>query len=325
MKATDRVRLGRTELHVTRLGLGLAPIGGLFTAVAEHDAHATVEAAWQLGLRYFDTAPLYGLGLSERRAGAVLSGKPRDEFVLSTKVGRRLVPGTRDRQQIWAEDSETTTVWDFTADGVRAAYQQSRDRLGLDRADILYLHDPDDHFDAATAHAFPALADLRTSGDISAVGAGMNQSQMLTRFARAADFDCFMLAGRYTLLDQSALADLLPVCVDRGIAVIAAAVLNSGLLANPQPGATYDYVPADQELLQRARDIERVCLRHGVPLRAAALQFPLGHAAVASVVVGARSPQEVADSVAMFEHPIPAALWTELKDEGLLLTEAPTP
>jgi D-threo-aldose 1-dehydrogenase len=187
VRATDRAPLGRTGLSVTRLGLGLAPIGGLFTAVSDDNAHATVEAAWQLGLRYFDTAPLYGGGLSERRAGAVLSGKPRDEFVLSTKVGRRLVPRSQDDQHFWAEDSGVTPVWDFTATGVRASYRESRDRLGLDRADILYLHDPDEHWDEAISYAYPALADLLAEGSVGAVGVGMNQSQMLTRFAEAGD------------------------------------------------------------------------------------------------------------------------------------------
>ncbi|WP_433412921.1 aldo/keto reductase [Microtetraspora malaysiensis] len=325
MKATERVRLGRTDVEVTRLGLGLAPIGGLFTPVGDEVARATVEAAWDLGLRYFDTAPLYGYGLSERRAGAVLSGKPREEFALSTKVGRLLVPGGDAGQQFWAEPSDLAPVFDFSYVGALRSHAESLRRLGVDRVDIAHIHDPDDHFAEAVSGAFPALAELRARGEVGAVGAGMNQTAMLTELARAGDFDCFMLAGRYTLLDQSGQDELLPLCLERGISIIAAGVYNSGLLADPKPGARYDYAPASTALVERAVAIRAVCERHGVPLRAAAIQFPLGHPAVAAVVIGAQDPGQIADNIAMFEWDIPGALWADLKKDGLLPEEVPTP
>ncbi|RAN94112.1 aldo/keto reductase [Micromonospora noduli] len=325
MKATEPVTVGRTDVVVTRLGLGLAPIGGMFDAVGDEVAYATVEAAWDLGLRYFDTAPLYGCGLSERRAGAVLAGKPRDAFTVSTKVGRLLVPDGGDRQEFWAEPTDLTPRFDFSAAGVRRSHAESLARLGLDRIDIAHIHDPDDHLAEAVAGAYPALAQLREAGEIGAVSAGMNQAPALVELAHAGDFDCFMLAGRYTLLDQSGLDELLPLAHAKGIAIIAAGVYNSGLLADPTPGAHYDYAPAEQRLLDRATAIRSVCERHGVPLRAAAIQLPLGHPAVASVVVGARDAEQIADNVAMFEWDVPGALWADLKAEGLLPSEVPTP
>ncbi|TDB81897.1 MULTISPECIES: aldo/keto reductase [unclassified Micromonospora] len=324
MRATQLVPLGRTEVRVTRLGLGLAPIGGMFTSVGDETARATVAAAWRLGLRYFDTAPLYGCGLSERRAGAVLAGRPRAEFTLSTKVGRLLVPGEGRGQEFWAEPSGLVPTFDFSAAGVRRSYAESLERLGLDRIDIAYLHDPDDHVGEAITEAYPELARLRAAGEIGAVGAGMNQAPVLTDLVRAVDLDCVMLAGRYTLLDQSGLDTLLPLCRDRGVAVIAAGVYNSGLLADPRPGAPYDYAPADRALLERASAVRAVCDRYGVPLRAAAIQFPLGHPAVTGVVVGARDPDQVADNLAMFEWDIPGELWADLKRVGLLPEEVPT-
>jgi len=323
MDPFERVPLGGTGVTVTRLGLGLAPMAGLFHAVGEDTATATVDAAWEAGIRYFDTAPQYGAGLSERRAGKALAG--RTGFTLSTKVGRLLVPGSADDPGIWAEDSTFKAVFDFSAGGVRRSYADSLERLGLARADILHIHDPDEHFDEAIGEALPALVAMRAEGVIGAVSAGMNQSAMLTRFARTGEFDCFLLAGRYTLLDQSGLADLLPECTARGISVIAGGVYNSGLLADPSPGATFDYVPAAPELLTKARAMEEICASHGVPLRAAALQFPLGHPAVASVLIGMRSPAEVTDAVAMARLEIPGQLWRDLVRAGLLPEEVPTP
>jgi D-threo-aldose 1-dehydrogenase len=308
---------------VTRLGLGLAPIGGLYTPVGDDVAAATVDAAWQAGIRFFDTAPLYGAGLSERRGGAALRGHDRADYALSTKVGRRLVRGALDPADIWMEDTGVKPVFDYSAEGVRASHEESLDRLGLDRVDVLHIHDPDDHFETALGGAVPALVELRREGRIGAVSAGMNQSAMLTEFARTGSFDCFLLAGRYTLLDQSALGDLLPECRRRGIAIIAGGVFNSGVLADPVDGATYDYRPASPAILAKARAIAAVCARHDVPLRAAALQFPLGHPAVATVLVGMRSPAEVADAVAMATVEIPGALWRDLVADGLLDPEVP--
>ncbi|GII23098.1 aldo/keto reductase [Planosporangium mesophilum] len=329
MRATEPVTLGRTDLVVTRLGLGLAPIGGLYEPVGDTRAVATVDRAWQRGLRLFDTAPLYGYGLSERRAGAALARRPRDGYVLSTKIGRLLEPDGPDTDDVWAEVADGVAPrFDFSYPAVRASLSASLERLGLDRVDVLHIHDPDNHFDAALTGAYRALADLREAGVIGAVGAGMNQAPMLARFAREADapgFDCFLLAGRYTLLDQSGLNELLPLCAKRGIAVLAGGVYNSGLLADPQPGATYNYAPAPAPVLAKALAIREVCDRHGVPLPAAAIQFPLGHPAVTSVVIGARSPEEVDENIALFEYPIPAALWADLTSEGLLPDHVPTP
>ncbi|MEV0731600.1 aldo/keto reductase [Polymorphospora sp. NPDC050346] len=325
MRATDRVRLGHTDVRVTRLGLGLAPIGGLFTPVGDDVARATVDTAWEHGLRLFDTAPLYGAGRSERRARAALSGRPRAEFAISTKVGRRLVPGGTAGQSFWAEPTGLEPVFDFSYAGTMRSYAESLDRLGLDRIDIAHIHDPDQHFTEAVAGAYPALAELRERGAVGAVGAGMNQAPMLADLVRATDLDCVLLAGRYTLLDQSGLAELLPLCHERGVAVLAAGVYNSGLLADPRPGAPYDYAPAPPDLVDRALALRDVCRRHRVPLRAAAIRFPLGHPAVTSVVVGARSPDEVADAVAMFGWEIPGAFWADLKRTGLLPADVPTP
>ena len=318
MNPTERVQIGRTDVRVTRLGLGLAPIGGLFQPVDEEQARATVERAWQLGIRYFDVAPLYGNGLAERRAGSVLAGLPRSEFALSTKVGRLLRAGGGDEQDIWAEPAELTPVFDFSAAGVLTSYAESLQRLGLEHADILHLHDPDDHFAQAVAEALPALVRLREEGRIAAVSAGMNQSKLLAEFVRTGQLDCVLLAGRYSLLDQSGAVELLPLCADRGVSVIAGGVFNSGLLADPKPGATFDYVPASSALLDRALAIRDVCERHGVPLRAAAVQFPLTHPAVTCVVVGARSPEEVEDAVRMSSVDIPGTLWRDLRAEGLI-------
>jgi D-threo-aldose 1-dehydrogenase len=315
---TEHVRIGRTEVRVTRLGLGLAPIGGLYAPVGEAQARATVERGWELGIRFFDVAPLYGNGLAERRAGPVLAGKPRGELTLSTKVGRLLRPGGADRQDIWAERAEVTPVFDFTAEGVRTSYAESLERLHLDRADILHLHDPDEHIGQAVAEALPALAELRARGEIGAVSAGMNETRLLADLVRTGELDCVLQAGRYTLLDQSADAELLPLCAEHGVSVIAAGVFNSGLLADPRPGASFDYAPAGAAVLERALAVQAVCARHGVPLRAAAVQFPLTHPAVVSVLVGVRSPAEVEDAVRMAAVPIGETLWRDLRTEGLL-------
>jgi D-threo-aldose 1-dehydrogenase len=318
MNPLEYVQIGQTEVRVTRLGLGLAPIGGLYQPVDEQQARATVERAWQLGIRYFDVAPLYGNGLSERRAGPMLASRPRAEFVLSTKVGRLLRTGGGDEQHIWAEPAEVTPVFDFSGAGVLTSYAESLDRLGLDRADILHLHDPDDHLAQAVAEALSALVRLREQGRIAAVSAGMNDPEPLAELVRTGELDCVLLAGRYSLLDQSGATELLPLCRERGVSVIVGGVFNSGLLADPRPGATFDYVPASTSLLDRALALRAVCERHGVPLRAAAVQFPFTHPAVGCVVVGARSPEEVEDAVRMSMVDIPEALWRDLKSEGLI-------
>jgi D-threo-aldose 1-dehydrogenase len=311
--------------QVTRIGLGLAPVGGLFEAVGDEQAYETVERAWELGVRYFDTAPFYGAGLSERRSGHVLASKPRAEYTLSTKVGRRLVPASPGTVEMWSETVALRPEWDFSFEGTLASLEESLDRLGLDRVDILHIHDPDNHFRQAMDGARPALVKLRDEGRIDAVSAGMNQAEMLTEFVRTGDFDCVLLAGRYTLLDQSGLAALLPLCAERQVPVLVGGAFNSGILADPHPGATFDYRPAPAPVLARALAIRDVCDRYGVPLRAAALQFPLAHPAVASVIVGARSPREIEDAVEMASIDIPGALWDELRAADLIEEDAPTP
>jgi D-threo-aldose 1-dehydrogenase len=326
MNARERVRLGRTSLSVTRFGLGTAPLAGLFEEVAEDQAIQVIERAWDRGIRNFDTAPLYGHGLAETRLGKALRDKPRDEFVLATKVGRLLrADAPPEPGQAFRGTPPVNPMFDFTYDGVMRSVGESLERLQLERIDILHIHDPDNHYDEALHGAYKALDHLRSDGLIRAVGAGMNQAEMLARFAREGNFDCFMLAGRYTLLDQVALDELLPLCVERGVAIIAAGVYNSGILADPKPGSHYNYVAAPEPLLERARKIRTVCDRHGVPLKAAALQFPLGHPAVTCVVVGCRSVAQIDESIQMFELDIPPALWKELKAEGLLQEDAPTP
>jgi D-threo-aldose 1-dehydrogenase len=322
----ERVKVGRTSLTVTRFGLGTAPLGGLFEEVAEAQGVGVVERAWEVGIRSFDTAPLYGHGLAELRLGKVLKAKPRDEFTIASKVGRLLRAGApAEPGQVYRGVPPVNPVFDFSYDGVMRSVEESLERLGLDRIDILHIHDPDNHYDEAFAGAYRALDRLRTEGVIRAVGAGMNQAEMLTRFAREGEFDCFLLAGRYTLLDQVALRELLPECVKRGISIIAGGVYNSGILADPKPGAYYNYQTAPAELVERAQRIRDVCNRHRVPLKAAAVQFPLGHPAVTCIVVGCRSTAQVDESIQMFEFDIPPALWQDLKADGLLPPDAPTP
>ena len=292
----------------------------------EDDALQVIAHAWESGIRFFDTAPLYGHGLGEMRMGRVLRNQPRDEFVLASKVGRLLrADAPPEPGQSYRGTPAVNPVFDFTYDGVMRSVEESLERLGLERIDVLHIHDPDDHYEEALKGAYRALDRLRADGVIRAVGAGMNQAEMLTRFARDGNFDCFLLAGRYTLLDQVALKELLPICLERGIAIIAGGVYNSGILADPKAGAHYDYTAAPASLIERAQRIRTVCERHGVPLKAAAVQFPMGHPAVTCVVVGCRSKSQLEESLRMFETEIPSALWEDLKAEGLLGDEAPTP
>lgn len=326
MDAGAVVKLGRTELEVTQLSLGTAPLGNLFTAVTDEDAEAAIEAAWDAGIRFFDTAPLYGHGLAEMRLGRVLRRKPRDSFTLATKVGRLLRADVAPEPgQSYVDVPPVNPTFDFSYDATMRSLEESRERLGLDRVDILHIHDPDDHYEEAIKGAYPALDKLRSEGVIGAVSAGMNQSAMLARFAREGDFDCFLLAGRYTLLDQTAMADLMQLAEERGIAIIAAGVFNSGVLADPKPTARFNYAQAPPELIEKARRIAAVCERHGVPLKAAAVQFTTAHPAVPSVLVGCRSAAQVEENVRNFERPISPQLWQELKAEGLLPEEVPTP
>ncbi len=308
-------RLGRSAVRVTEISFGGAAIGNLFTEVSDQDARAVVDAAWHCGIRTFDTAPHYGLGLSERRLGAALRDRPRCEYVISTKVGRLLKPAAetfgRDPEG-FAVPATASRVFDFSGDGVRRSLADSLDRLGLDRVDIALIHDPDDHGEQALREAYPALEQLRAEGCVRAIGVGMTQTEMLTRFVIDTDIDVVLIAGRYTLLDQSAAHALLPAAADRGVAVIVGGVFNSGVLAAPAAGATYDYRPAPRSLLSRARAMEATCSQFGVPLRAAAARFPLRHPAVASVLIGARTAGEITDAIDMRSLEIPEALWEAL-------------
>ena len=292
---------------------GAAPIAGLFTPVSDQTAAATLAAAWAAGIRVFDTAPHYGVGVSERRLGSFLAGYPRDEFTVSTKVGRLLVPAAGDVQ---GEDGfygipALTRVRDYSRDGVRRSLEESLERLGLDRVDIALIHDPDDFMEQAAGQAYPALASFRDSGVVRAIGAGMNSASALAWLAERCDLDCVLVAGRYTLLDQAAATELFPVCQRRDVAVLAAGVFNSGILARPDDG-TYDYAPAPPAVLARARRMRDACARHGVPLPAAALQFTLRHPAVTTAVIGARTAEEITLDVSYLETPVPDALWAEL-------------
>jgi D-threo-aldose 1-dehydrogenase len=335
----ERVALGRTDVRVTRLGFGTAEIGGLYRPVSDDAAVAMVDHAWRVGIRYFDTAPLYGYGNAERRLGLALAGRPRDEFVVSTKVGRLLYPHEAidttvdvDRQAFGGREDAFYTgvppvrpVFDYSADGVRRSLDESLERLGLDHVDILYVHDPDDHWEQAIGGAYPALHRLREQGVVRAIGVGIKQWEMLVRFAQEADPDVFMVAGRYTLLDQSALPGLLPLCLEKGISVVVAGVMNTGLLADPRPQATFDYTPVDSDTLARALRLKDVCERHGVPLKAAAIQFPFAHPAVAGVVAGVRSPEHLDDYPAAIRRSTPAALWRELLESALVAPDTPVP
>ena len=327
-----RSRQVRTSgLRLTELGFGGSMLGNLYSAITDAQAAAAVDGAWAAGVRYFDTAPHYGLGLSERRLGQLLAGRPRGDLVVSTKVGRLLVddPSGGDRRDNAGFDvpASARRVWDFSRDGVRRSIEGSLERLRMDRVDIAYLHDPDEHWHEAVEEGLPALAQLRAEGVLTAIGAGMNQSAMLARFVRETDVDVVMVAGRYTLLEQAALSDLLPAAREHGVAVVAAGVFNSGVLAtpDPQPGAKYDYVDAPADVLAKARRIAKVCQDHGTTLPAAALRFPLGHPAVASVVVGMKDGDQMHDNAAAFKADIPMALWQELHAEGLVHPDAPLP
>jgi D-threo-aldose 1-dehydrogenase len=306
------VQVGKTELQVSSLGLGTVPIGKMYVPVSDEQAVATVRTALDQGITLFDTAPLYGAGLSERRLGMALAEVPRDRYVLATKVGRVVEP-------------DGSVHFDWTRDGILRSFDESMQRLKLERIDIVHIHDPDEHYREALDVVFPILADLRSQGVIKAIGAGMNQWQMEADFARNADFDCFLLAGRYTLLEQGALP-LFDVCQQKRIGIFLGGVYNSGILATgAQPGAKYNYADAPPEILERARRIQAVCARHDVPLNVAALQFSLAHPAVTALVVGAGSPDEVKANRAALDQPLPSALWEELKREGLLRDEVPTP
>ena len=326
MNLTDKAEIGRTGIMVGRLGLGGAPLAGLYTGVSDEQASATIERHLNQGMNFFDTAPLYGSGVSETRLGQVLSRRDRNSFVLASKVGRLLVPDPDRPQDVWSEDlPPIKAVFDYTYDGTMRSIEESLERLKLDRVDILHIHDPDNHYDEAMNGSYKALDKLRSEGVIKAIGAGMNQAEMLARFAREGDFDCFLLAGRYTLIDHTGLKELLPICTEKHISIIVGGPYNSGILAmGAVEGATFNYSPAPPDIMDKVQRIETICARHQVPLKAAALQFPLAHPAVAAIIPGGRNPAEVDENAALVQYDIPNDFWADLRYDGLIPDAAPT-
>jgi D-threo-aldose 1-dehydrogenase len=303
-------------LELGRLGYGAANVGNLYRPMSDEDAWAVLEAAWESGIRYFDTAPHYGLGLSERRLGAFLATKPRAEYVISTKAGRLLRPSSAtthrlDDENQFAVPAALRRVWDFSADGIRASLEESLERLGLAEVDVLYLHDPDEHdLEADLSTGVPAVAALRDEGLVAAVGIGSKSTDALLAAVRTGALDLVMVAGRYTLLEQA--DEVVAACREAGVGIVAAAIFNSGLLSTPRPGGRYEYGAVPAETLGRAERIADVCERHGVTLPEAALQFPLREPAVRSVVAGAASPQQVRENARRMDVEIPETLWLDL-------------
>ena len=340
MEPLETAEIGSTGLRVTGVGLGGAALGGLYSDVPEEKAIDTVVRALDLGVSYLDTAPQYGHGKSERFLGRALAGVERTRYTISTEVGRVLVPVSQPREgSAFANLPPLEPVFNYSKGGVLRSLEESLERLGLERVDIALIHDPDEgesvvrvtfgepvHYRQALDEAWPTLEQLRSRGAVKAIGAGMNQWQALASFVRDTDLDCVLLAGRYTLLDQSALAELLPLCERRGVSVILGGPYNSGILASDlSPEATYFYSKVPPDVLERARSIKAVCDRHGVPLKAAALQFVLSHPAVVATIPGARSPAEVEENLEMARVSIPRDLWDELRAEGHIPEQAPTP
>lgn len=332
--------IGRSGVAVTQLGFGGASIGELNAVLDEEDAVNAVRAAWDAGIRYFDTAPWYGRGLSELRTGSGLRGKPRDEYVLSTKIGRWLRAPERPElfdHAPWTGGNVMDVVFDYSYDGIMRSYEQSQLRLGMPRYDVAVIHDLD-HLYHGTGpklefylgqlfgSGWRAVLELKQAGLIRAVGAGVNHRGMIPRFLEYLPLDFFLIAMPYTLLHQEVLDDEFPLAVEHGCSFIIGAPFQSGILATgPTPGAHYNYAPAPQDVLDKVGRIQAVCERHGVPLASAALQFPLGHPNVASVIPGAAGVRQSKRNVETFSHPVPADLWAELKHEGLLREDAPVP
>nr|WP_295467841.1 aldo/keto reductase [Mesorhizobium sp.] len=341
MKASDTVSLRAARpVPLTRMGFGGAPLGNLYRRISEDDAQGALQAAWAAGIRYFDTAPQYGLGRSEQRVGTALRGWDRRALTLSTKIGRLLVDCEPDEvtPEAFVDVPQKRIVFDYSYDGVMRSHEASLKRLGVDAVDILLVHDVDtfsqgsrEAADARVRELFErggyrALTELRDAGVIKAIGAGVNEWQVCERLLGLGDFDCFLLAGRYTLLEQEALESFLPLCVRRDVGIILGGPYNSGILATGAvEGARYNYAPASTEILDRVRRIEAICAAHGVRLIEAALQFVMGHPAVRTVIPGAVSAAEVEANVGIFSRPLPGALWSDLKGASLLRSDAPVP
>ena len=338
-KSNPLNRRTRSPVNMTQLGFGGAPLGNLYRKIEDSDAQATLDAAWDAGIRYFDTAPQYGLGRSELRFADALTRFDPDQLTLSTKVGRVLEDCAPEdvTPEAFVDVPQKRIIFDFTYDGIMRSYEDSIARLGSDKIDMLFLHDIDagargrrfedyNLRELFSQGGYRALSELREVGRVSAIGAGVNTWQICERLLGEADFDGFLLAGRYTLLEQDPLDTFLPLCVKRDVGIILGGPYNSGILATGAiEGARYDYAPASEAILQRVRNLNDVCAAHNTPLIAAALQFPLGHPAVRSVIPGASNPAEVRQNVKIFETPIPSALWSDLKSQGLIRQDAPLP
>jgi D-threo-aldose 1-dehydrogenase len=327
MNPIERVRVGQTKLSVTRLGLGGAALGNLYQSMSDDQAYSAVNRALDMGIRYIDTAPLYGVGLSESRIGKAIHGFPRNELTISTKVGRLLRPKTKEMEE-FVDVPPLEPYFDYSRNGILESYRRSLERLGVSRTDILLIHDPDDHLEQAIEESYPALDELRTQGEVTAIGVGMNDWKKELLLAKKCKFDCLLLAGRYTLLEQEALVEFLPYCQENGISVIVGGPFNSGILAsNLDSGesAKYNYQTASSEILEKARRIKHICDMYSVSIKAAALQFVLAHPAIVSVIPGSRSPAEAAENFQLTSTKIPSELWENLKKENLIARESPTP
>lgn len=337
MHPDDKRKFGRTDLHVTPFGFGTAPVGNIFHEIDEATSDAMFQHAWDAGVRYFDTAPMYGHGLSELRTGQSLRWKQRGDFVLSSKVGRLLKPARRDSIDFapWTNAAPFTMQFDYSYDGTMRSIEDSLQRMALERLDICFIHDIDvftrgadqpEVFRQAMDGCYKALDSLRSQGVVKAIGVGVNEWEACHAALQQRDFDCFLLAGRYTLLEQDALNDFLPLCEARGAAVVVGGGFNSGILATgAKPGAKYNYAPAPQAILDKVARIEALCRAHEVPLPAAALQFVVAHPAVPCFMAGTRTVAQLQQNLAWFSHPIPAAFWADLKAQGLLREDAPVP
>lgn len=337
MNPDQKVKFGRVDLDVTAFGFGTAPIGNIFREIDEATSDGMIQKAWDTGVRYYDTAPMYGHGLAELRTGYSLRWKNRDDFVLSSKVGRVLKPARKEDIEFapWTNAGRFTMHFDYSYDGVMRSFEDSLQRMNLERMDICFIHDIDvftrgadqpEVFEQAMDGAWKALSNLRDQGVVKAIGVGVNEWEVCHAALERRDFDCFLLAGRYTLLEQDSLDKFLPLCEERGAAVVVGGGFNSGILATgAKDGAKYNYAPAPADIMEKVRQIELVCVDHKVPLPAAALQFVVAHPAIPTFMAGTRTVEQLEQNLAWFSHPIPADFWAELKAKGLLRDDAPTP
>lgn len=337
MNPGTKNKFGRVDLEVSAFSFGTAPVGNIFREIDEETSDAMFQTAWGAGVRYYDTAPMYGHGLSELRTGYSLRWKERDDFVLSSKVGRILKPACMQdiNYEPWTNAGRFTMHFDYSYDGTMRAFEDSLQRMNLERMDICFIHDIDvftrgdeqpEVFKQAMDGSWKALSDLRDEGVVKAIGVGVNEWQVCHEALKQRDFDCFLLAGRYTLLEQEALNEFLPLCEERGAAVVVGGGFNSGILATGAvEGAKYNYAPAPAEIMDKVARIEKVCADHGVPLPQAALQFVVAHPAIPSFIAGTRNVEQLKKNLNWFSHPIPTEFWSDLKAQGLLREDAPVP